>query len=529
MLLTSKNKALGTSIALVLAMFTLVLALAHPIYHSDDDVFVMLQNSGAISHSSWSHYSFCWNSLLNIVTTLFYEIFPKQNIYTYILLSANFFAIVLIIKKICDNGGVSLSQLGIITLLACCFLPYFLLHVNFTNTSILLSAAAIAYWFFAFKGNISTRLADNKLPITLLLLASLFRVHSTELVLIVGILAVSCCYDFKALAQLILPIIILHVAINALEYGSYLIKCNTINNFESISKFNEALFAFFNRPIDVSVLSGMQSDKAYVSFISNFVLNDELIVNTANVNALARKASTLNQSALYEMMLYTKYLLLGAKLPLIATAVLLFVAEQDKRKAAIIMACSSITLYILLFYFYKTTQGILYAVMLANFLFATVHCDKQKISQPWFLVISLLLSVAGVVSAFRVDAGNKAKQIQTLKQLNYFKQHPKTLFVASNNDIALAGYSIFWTSDMWPKDNLLTGYHRVTNSTKTIYNKRHIDDFYKELPSRTDILWFGKSLPDFVAYYKMKNYVDVKIDTITDAASGYSFYQIVKE
>lgn len=172
---------------LAMACFHLLFfALFTSTHNSIEDVYASYMLSGAFGNKAGNllHYNYLLHPLLTLPAWKLFGIFPGVNWYTIMLVSGNFIAGTVLVWLLLQQP-LGRLRLAFMVGSALLFQAYCLSIIDFTNTSIHLAVAGMAFMVCsAYQGQVTVkRLVAGGV---LLLLASMFRVHSMLPVILVS-------------------------------------------------------------------------------------------------------------------------------------------------------------------------------------------------------------------------------------------------------------------------------------------------------------------------------------------------------
>ncbi|HKP32005.1 MAG TPA: hypothetical protein VJT83_04740, partial [Chitinophagaceae bacterium] len=261
-------------------LFAIILIFSHPIYNTDEDVYVAYFLGGGFGPpTALLHYNYGMHPVLGLTLKTLTGITINVNWYTISLFAAHFISCVIIFNQILKTRRRSIATIAYLTLFIL-IETKFLLVPNFSNTSVICACAA---------ATILLKTQSFIPAILMLLLGSMFRIHPLIPVAGITMLFSLTSFPLKKSIRILGALAIAAIAILGLNifHQSYY-KAN-IPNWKAEENYRQHIYKFYNHQI-----TGLKpSDKWYqeVELINNGMPFDTNYLSIAKLDLIIKETA----------------------------------------------------------------------------------------------------------------------------------------------------------------------------------------------------------------------------------------------
>src|SRR5579871_1687812 len=442
----SKQKLISFSFILCLILFVIVLYFGNPVYHSDDDVYLLYLLGGGFGDAPTNllHYNFLMHPLLGCLIKELYLHFSNTNWYSLVL----YFFSCFVLLKILLSGKKTFEAFVVFLIAFFVFEAQFLLTPSFTNTALIIAMAGIVMLL----RETNKPKPDIKLittAIILIVISTMFRLHTLiPLLLIASPVFIFSIYQKKRIV--VYSLMISGFIIVFLNYYQQEFYSAKIPQWKSEEAYRTVAFDYYNNPrkaqnADISI---------EVSFLNNGLFWDKQFLSSEKIqkiNELTKVSSALDTS---NFKTYLYWYFINNRIFLCSFLfVFAFTALQSGKTNRILnIACLLTTvallIYLLLFKklpVYITPALILFYIFLTS-QFSSSNSDTNS-SQKMFLITKMLLSFAILVwSIIRLQKNisfHRSMNVEFHCAWQEINSHPDKLFVSTDDHFPLDYFSVW--------------------------------------------------------------------------------------
>lgn len=475
-----------------LACFVVVLSVLTPLLNSGDDAYCLYLMSGGFGETptELTTYHHVLHPIITLGIKKLFIAFPYINWYGCILAAFHFFATSVILIQLYKVRPFNMVIL-IYTVFFVVFEIPFLLSINFTNTSIVITFAALTTLF---RG-----VTEGKpfgvyylIPIVMFILAGLFRIHTV--IPLVGVTLPFLLANAKGRTAALLTLglatgmVVLSNKTHELYYSGK--KAGWVQD----ERYRQMLYKFYN---DTRLFeAGSKQWETETDLIRN-----GLILDTAFLNA--QKLSRIYADLHREKVIFSaslvpsvRWLLINNKI-FILTALLLFLYASAKFRLHIFFSLVLLTIGVsFLITWLKLPPYILPAGIAAIFLLAGI---ENNLSKYGFikLIPAILLLFWGGIRASKENKINVARNSLFVNAVNE-TGNSDHVFLIQDNSFPIDYIGAFDPPVKYRLTNIVWG---SFDFNSVVLSRNNIDKI-SDIVFLPNLLMWGKPAPGLLAYFE---------------------------
>ncbi len=513
-----------------LFIFSVILFFLHPVYNTEEDVYVLYHLSGAFGEppTELLHYNNGLHPLLGMIVKNLFLLTGLVNWYSVLLLLAHYAACTIILLLIWREKPTILFFMACMVLFVV-FEGWFLMELNFTNTSVVLGCTALLMIFTAHRQGkpIKWQLAA---AVAVLLTASFFRIH--VLLPVAGVALPFLLFSPPAKAALInfatlvaaAGIIFLFNQAQQSYYKAY------IPGWQQEETYRQEIYSFYNNNHLKEPAEGQQWATEYR------LLRDGLPVDTGYLSGdkLRNMFADLNQpqkAAGDTAKNQKNWAWTNNRVFFLAMVSLLPLFPFKKRN--ILVATGALGCMVLgLLYLHVNLKLPGYIFISCLFMLGLLMVvspgktpAKRKSAQT-MIVGAMLLSVAwGCVRLYKINQINTAGNQRFKSAYAEIAANPSKLFVIAGDGFPLQKFYIFDNPGKWMLTNYMGSEHFLQNRHQAVLKRFGIANF-DSVPHSDRILFWGKEALDLRAYFLQATGKSVSVSGPLNYFKQGAVYQI---
>ena len=517
----AKNNLLF-SILVNLVLFAAFLVLFKPILNSDDDFYVLYTLGGGYGNASSHilHYLNVWHPFLFWPVAKLFSFFPHFNWYALLLIVLQFTSCVYLLYILGLLFG-NIKMTGIVFVIFFLFFESrFLISLNNSNSSFVLAISGctgLLVYFIRNKNSKKYIIRQLALPLALLLIGLLLRVHTTVLYIVLTVCAAFSLLPWSQFKRLVAAFLLWGAVSLIFNIVHKIYYHSIIPEFEVEEERRQLLFQLANHPIK-DTLNDIGLARVKNSFIQSWFLYDREFIKPGEIKAYFNKTvyNRVENPEELPSFLYWTFINSRVYILLFALVFLFFIVTKARHelKKWLFMLLPFVLAYLYLSLFMKVTEGIFIALLAGAFLSAVlclkninIRARQLQFTFCFLLILNIIWMVVRVVKTHYLNANNITETRSILKEI---KANQNLLFINTNyfND---NGFYIWDTPLEYPLHNFINKELLITNSYQTTLDRFNIKQLMKEIPLRKDVVLSGQELPLLKEYYKRKG-LNVSID-----------------
>lgn len=510
-----KNKLFPVSMAAVVnfLLFIPFVFIFKPIYNTNEDVYILYLLSGGFGYAPTEvlHYNYGNHPYLNLFIKNLFVSYPNVNWYSIILLLSHYLASCIILSQLIKRSKKIHAFIFYITLFII-FEAKFLLHINHTNTAIILTCSAVILSFTSDKNKKLT----SAVPITavmILLYASFFRIH-----VLIPLIGMSFPFLFLKSSRnkfitttlalaLTSSLIILFNHFHQSYYKS------AIDNWQQEENYRQKVYSFYNhhklnKPVtdtkwdtEINILThGSPIDTNFISSRKLIEMRKDLLdkKNDTPISLTNKNWFWINNRIYFSVI------------------VLLIVLSLQTKKlffASII----SLSLIIAGLYFLsvnaKLPEYLKISTLFLFGLFIVSASIENQLSNRYTALLSsamLLLLIWGSVQLYKINKKNIREIEQFRLSAQEISAHSDKLFVLTADIFPLQKFYAFDNPHKFPLPNFLGAEHFLQNIYHPVFERFQLSSL-KDLPKHQNVLFWGVRVPALENYFRLVNGRDIFI------------------
>jgi hypothetical protein len=388
-----------------------------------------------------------------------------------------------------------------------------LLHVNFNNTAIILSIAAVV-WVF---NHLSEPYFSSKQLLIaglLLITASLFRLH--VLLVITGV-----CLPFVAMQltrKNVFSVVVAFLGTAIVIFGlhkwheQYYEK--QIGGWKQEEYRRQQVYQLYNTRFVQQVDSANASEYAMYCMARKGLLADTMFLQTSQLDAMLHRLESknnLNFLSKWKQWLATakgnNWFWVNNRLFILTTFLLvMFLPQQQKTAIATFIALALLlggATYLLL-YARLMDYVVINSLYIIGLLAVTGSADKPVVRgvKKIVLIIGLMALLSwGLAHSWRSNRRNEAGIRQFKTCYNAIAKATDTLFIITSYDFPLQQFCIWDAPRNYPLNNFISNEHFLLNIQHPVLKRFGMSDF-NEVIYRNDVLFWGKEALFLKQYFK---------------------------
>jgi hypothetical protein len=485
-----------------LCLFSLISVLGHPIYDTEEDVYVLYLLSGGFGGAPTEllHYNYGMHPFLGILLKSLFDWNDKINWYTLTLLFFHFAAVSSILAVLFRRTR-SIYALVSWVVLFSVFEARFLLAPNFTNAAII---CGVAGWVILFTAPDSGKAAVKYYVVSILLFlaGSLFRIHVLIPLIVVAVPFILInCSGKKYIPSLfaISVAVALIFLFNLLHQSYYKSK---IPGWQTEESYRQSVYKFYNRQFqDVPpshrwhtelglINSGLPIDTSFLSIVKMNEMYTDL--SSEEKDQEPRPGSSRNwfwiNNRIFFILLFVLLIFSGGNKKLLWSVGI--VAMLSFLLGAYLLAHYKLPFYLLPSFFMLTCMFIL---LLSD------ESDKRNIT--WLKSgVLLLVLFWSLVQLYKMDRKNLAEVSNFRFSYSELAKRPDHLFINMTGGFPLQKFYVFDLPRRFPLQNLITGEHFLDNIQTPVLNRFKIHDT-RTMYLNHNLFYSGKPTEALLNYF----------------------------
>jgi hypothetical protein len=522
--INSQYRIIISAVIVNLCLFFLISVLGHPIYDTEEDVYVLYLLSGGFGGAPTEllHYNHVMHPFLSVLLKNFFVWNDHINWYTLTLLFSHFAAvtsILTVLLRITRSIYALVSWVVLFTV----FEARFLLAPNFTNAAIICSVAA---WVVLFTAPDIGKAAIKYYVVSILLfiVGSLFRVHVMIPLIVVAVPFIFINSSRKKFIESLFTISVAAALIflfNVLHQSYYRSK---IPGWQTEESYRQSVYRFYNRQFqDVAaghrwhtelgmINSGLPID---TSFLSIRKMNEMFAdLSSERKDKKRVKGSSKNWFWINNRIFFILFFVL-----------LIFSAANKKLLRSVgIVAVLSFLLGLYLLAHYKLPFYLLLSFFMLTCIFILLQSKesaKGDITWPKSGVLLLLLFWS-VVQLYKIDRKNLAEITNFKLAYSELAKRPDYLFMNMAGGFPLQKFYVFDLPQRFPLQNLITGEHFLDNIQAPVFNRFDIRDS-RTMYLNHNLFYSGKPVKALLEYFLQLEHIQLRFLKRTEFRANQVF------
>jgi hypothetical protein len=476
-----------------------------PLFNSSDNVFCLYLLGGGFGQAPTEliYYNHLLHPVITIAIKKLFVLDPYVNWYSVILIFFQFIASSAIAVRLISGKSLRIAIL-VYSLFFIVFQSYFLLSLSFTNTSIILTIAAILILGPENPEKMIT-LRESLYVIALFIFASLFRIH-------IIILLVGMCLPFFILFQKIKNIIrtffIIVIASFFICLGNYIhqkIYTNSIPNWVQDEQYRQHLYSLFNDGyVSHNVVTNWQTEQGLLKYAliidTNFLGTNKLIQIQKDLHKKRNlESKNLDNSNSFKWFIINNRIFFGCFFSL-----LLF-CKIDKQYISVVLISflCLVTGCLILFYFVKLPDYVFLSglgLLCLLISFKPLVCTRYSLLYCAKLGVVFFFIFWGVIRIWKENKKNIVNNRSFKLAVAEVEKYPRDLFFVTDYSFPLDYVSVFDVPQKYPLNNVILGWHYSYSFSLEILKKFNISSVQK-LPYASNVLLWGKPVQELLDYY----------------------------
>jgi len=522
--MNSRYRIIISAVIVNLCLFFLISVLAHPIYDTEEDVYVLYLLSGGFGGAATEllHYNYGMHPFLGVLLKNLFVWNDHINWYTLTLLFFHFAAltsILAVLLRITRSIYALVSWVVLFTV----FEAKFLLAPNFTDAAII---CAVAAWVILFTAPDNRKAAVKYYVVSILLFVagSLFRIHVIIPLIVVGVPFIFINSSRKKNFQSLFIIFVTAAFIfllNLLHQSYYRAK---IPGWQTEESYRQSVYRFYNRqfqdvapghrwhtelglinsglPIDTSFLSIGKMNQMYTDLYSEKIEQKPVAGSSKNWFWINNR--------IFFILLFVLLVFSGANKKLFWSVGI--VAVLSFLLGTYLLEHYKLPFYLLLSFFMLTCTFIL---------LQSEESAKHYITWAKSGVLLLILFWS-LVQLYKMDRKNLAEISNFKLAYSELAKRPDHLFMNMAGGFPLQKFYVFDLPRRFPLQNLITGEHFLDNIQAPVFNRFDIRD------SRTrylnhNLFYSGKPVKALLEYFLQLEHIQLRFLKRTEFRANQVF------
>lgn len=513
------------------ALFTLFLLFTHPIYDTNEDVYILYRLSGGFGTAPTEllHYNYGMHPYLGLLLKNLFELTNEVNWYTIALLLSHFIACTVLLFHILSRYK-PLTGITAYLLLFIVFECQLLLTLNFSNSSLLLGCAGfIILAQYAKAGNRNYALLIG--AGTCIVLASFFRVHVLVVAAVIAApFLVLLAVKQKRISTFVTIMIIAGIVLffNQLQQGYY---NRHIPNWKKEEAYRQHIYRFYN---NFTLYTPSAGEKWFTEngLIQNGLSIDTSFLSASKLNAMYTELNSRKRIQPAAEPGGKNWIWINNRIFLFSFLLLLTFPAFNRRLAfiAALTALLYISGYIWLLYNLKTSGYLLTGAALFFITMVLLFGSERKASRRLFdtvrISIAILLMTWGIVRIYKVDQKNRLDNQKFVAIQQELQSYPNQLFINTPTGLPFQKYYIFHTPKNFPLTNLLENEFFLHGDYRQYFTRLGIN-YFAELPKVNMILFLGDRIPALENYFNTVAGKPVKVIGEAEGLNTVNAYRIL--
>lgn len=508
---TLYNMLLKRSFSLLLSasfvnvlLFVVFFILTKPVYDTNEDVYVLYLTSGGFGNppTGLLHYNYGLNFLLGILLKNLFVVNHTVNWYTLILLCCHYLACTVILYELISRNSTFetwLFYLAGFSVFEC----KFLLQLNFTNTPLIITIAALMLLLRS-PGHYHFMLRMS-LSMLLLVLASFFRIH-----VLIPLTGLSLPFLFylnrrKTFLQLAAFFCITATIIIVFNRMHQIYYTAAIPGWQQEEDYRQTLYKFYNNK---QLYKPAAHEEWYTE--SNLIYNN-LTVDTSylsihKLNQMYAALKQRNHTTVHDTTQEWKWFRINNRIFVTFVVITLLLLKPDKRTVisgivAIMLTVSGLA------YLRSAAKLSDYFIISCCFLFVLLMVQSSNgfrgrgLLYRGIVVMWLLFTAWGVTRIYKLNLINMQGNNDFKLQCAEIRANPDKLFVIMHDAFALQKFYVFDLPVNFRLQNMVGYEHFGLNIYQPVLLRFNIADI-KKMPFYNNVLFYGRRVPALENYFK---------------------------
>jgi len=485
-----------------------------PLFNSSDNVFCLYLLGGGFGQAPTEliYYNHLLHPVITVVIRKLFLLDPYVNWYSVILIFFQFIASSVIAVRLISRQPLKIAML-VYSLFFIVFQSYFLLSISFTNTSIILTIAAI-FLLVPMSQKKMISFKESLCVIALLIFASLFRIHT-----IIPLIGMSLPFFilFQKIKTIIRTFFIIGIAAFFICLGNYIhqkIYTNSIPNWVQDEQYRQQLYSLFNDGYaSHNVVANWQTEQGLLKYAliidTNFIGTNKLIQIRSDLHAKRNNGSdNLDSSDSFKWFIINNRIFLGCFF------FLLLFCKIDKQYITVVLISflCLITGCFILFYFVKLPDYVfLSGLGLLCLLISLTSLMFPRHSLMYYAKfgVAFFFIFWGVIRIYKENKKNLDNNCSFKLAATEVKKYPKYLFLVTDYSFPLDYVSVFDIPKEYPLDNVVLGWHYSYSFSLEMLKKFNINSVQK-LPYASNVLLWGKPVQELLDYYSKSTNINLE-------------------
>jgi hypothetical protein len=459
-----KQHYLLTAGVLNLLLFALFIGLAHPIYNTNEDVFVLYQLSGGFGSppTELLHYNYGMAPFLSLLLKKLFLLSGKVNWYTMVMLLTHYIActhITFQLLKYSTKALAILSWLALFIVFEC----QLLLNINFTNTSIILGLSGLVLLVTYRSGDSLFKLLCAALFIVA---GALFRIHT--LIPLAGIALPFLVFPYQrhrllAVAGTLALTAGVILLMNWQQQSYY--KAH-IDHWQQEETHRQNIFAIYNNK---TLHQPAENEKWYTEFnlIKNGLPIDTSFLSDKVLQQMMADLKSSNTTDAPDTTDGKNWFFINNRVFFCAVLLLLF-AARPQRSHWLMLATSGLLLVAgltFLHFYYKLPNHLLIASLFGLCLLIVLSSRQQATDKyHWITCVLFVPIVWGGIRAYKINKVNMVEIASFREAWREIAASPQSLFIITADDFPLQKFGAFDLPQQFPLSNFLNNEHFMNNT-----------------------------------------------------------------
>jgi hypothetical protein len=508
-------------------LFTVIIWFTHPIYDTNEDVYILYQLSGGfgLPPTELLHYNYGFPPFLGLALKNLFLITDKINWYTVFLFLAHYIACVNITFQIFQKSTRAIAGLVYLTFFIV-FESQLLLNINFTNTSLVLGLSGIVLLITYRSGNSLLQLTIAGL---LILAASCFRIH--VLIPLVGISLpfIISPWHRQRLIPVIYTLVITIGAVLLVNQSHRAYYISHISSWEKEETHRQKIYSFYNNR---TLHEPLPDEKWYTeySLIQNGIPIDTSFLTDQKLTRILidlKKKRTTDKPAIQST---KNWFLINNRIFFCTLLILVLLSGLDRKHISLLAISSGIMVGELAFlrFNYKMPDYLiisgLYLLGLSVFL-----SSKKQLSQKYFYIYASLLIAMILWGTVRIYKNNQ----RNIREIASFKvackeitNSPQNLFIIAGDSFPFQKFYVFDLPRQFRLPNFINSEHLMNNIYLPVLSRFGSTDL-QSIPYNKHIFFRGKQLDALENYFKLTSKKNVITVIDSSQSSLEKVYRIV--
>jgi|GEM_PF-6349302 len=501
-------------------LFLVIIIFFYPTYHSADDNYLLYEMSGAFGNGATNllHYNYTWHPYLTYPLKKLFELFPGENWYSISLYSLHFLSW-LCLTNIIFRRISFLSASFLVLILFAVFGSQFLLRITYSNTSILLTIAALMYLGDKVFSRRNLTVVNYVITVVLLAVAGMLRFH-VLIPFMVLFLTLLSFRSRKNISEIVLVYFISFSLLFILNKAHKNYYERHISDWSKKEAYRQAVLSYDNhsKQIDTAKMSAKMNLQN--SWLKNGIILDTNFLNSTDIrNIVQRKKSARNFKDLRGELYW---LLTNNRLYMITTAGMLFfcltmVNVPNRKKVIIILpglALLSMCAYLLLFmklpHYFLSVTLFFYSCCCILFFISNAPGRFHSLQKYGLIVFWMGCITWGAVRLYKLNKENIEGQKMFFDAWNELSPNKDKLYIAPYFSIPFDDLGVFISPLKYPLPNVVFKNSLMNNAQEQAYKRFGIRSS-NDLFLNEHIRFIGTSAPLVQEYYERSHGVKLEV------------------